>query len=157
MLFTCFQDPALVFKRAFAALSPGGYMEIQDVHFSLESIDGSADTSAIRAWNQKLREGAAKIGRDWQCTIKYAQYMRDAGFEGVVERTFKWPSNTWPKGKKQKLLGMWSMANNLDGLPSISMAIMTRAHGMTRDEVEVGMVDVRRDIRDRSIHGYVPV
>ena len=49
------------------------------------------------------------------------------------------------------------MANFLDGLPSISMAIMTRAHGMTRDEVEVGMVQVRSDIKNKAIHGYVPV
>lgn len=83
--------------------------------------------------------------------------MRDAGFEGVVERQLKWPSNTWPKGKKQKLLGMWSMANSLDGLPAISMALMTRAYGLTREEVEVEMVAVRKDIKDKSLHGFIPV
>ncbi|KAG9237014.1 S-adenosyl-L-methionine-dependent methyltransferase [Amylocarpus encephaloides] len=157
MLFTCFQNPAAVFKRAYDALAPGGYFEMQDVSFALETIDGSGDNTSIRVWNAKIIDGAARIGRDWRCTLKYAQFMRDAGFEGVTERQFKWPSNTWPKGKKQKLLGMWSMANFLDGLPSVSMAIMTRAHGMSREEVEIGMVDVRKDIKDKSIHGYVPV
>ncbi|CAG8974169.1 hypothetical protein HYALB_00013600 [Hymenoscyphus albidus] len=157
MLFTCFQNPAQVFKRAYDALSPGGYFEIQDIVFDLMSIDGTADGTAIQAWNRKVVSGAAKIGRDWTCTLKYAQFMREAGFEGVTERNAKWPSNTWPKGKTQKLMGMWSMANFLEGLPSISMAIMTRAHGMSREEVEVGMVEVRNNIKDKNIHGYVPV
>ena len=104
-----------------------------------------------------LHEGARRIGRDWRCTKDYARWMQEAGFEGVVERRFAWPSNTWPKGRKQKLLGLWSMSNFLEGLPAISMAIMTRAHGISRDEVEVGMVDVRKDIKDKGIHAYVPV
>ncbi|KAF4631699.1 hypothetical protein G7Y89_g6432 [Cudoniella acicularis] len=157
MLFTCFQNPAEVFRQAYKSLSPGGYFEMQDVLFALESIDGTSQGTAVEAWNAKIREGAAKIGRDWHCTTNYAQWFRDAGFECVVERQFKWPSNTWPKGKKQKTLGMWQLANGLDGLSAVSMAIMTRMHGMTREEVEVGMVDVRRDLRDKSIHGYVPV
>lgn len=49
------------------------------------------------------------------------------------------------------------MSNFLEGLPAVSMAILTRANGMSREEVEVGMVDVRKDIRDKRIHAYVPV
>ncbi|RDL34327.1 uncharacterized protein BP5553_07455 [Venustampulla echinocandica] len=157
MLFSCFQNPAEVFKRAFQATSPGGYFEMQDVLFKISSIDGSGDGSAVERWNHKICLAAKKIGRDWHCAGNYAQWMRDAGFEGVVERQLKWPSNTWPKGKKQKLLGMWSMANSLDGLSAISMALMTRAYGMTREEVEVEMVEVRKDIKDKSLHGFVPV
>jgi len=157
MLFTCFKNPAEIFHQAFASLKPGGYMEMQDVLFDYLSIDDTHVGSCIKAWNSKLHEGARRIGRDWRCTKDYARWMQEAGFEGVVERRFAWPSNTWPKGRKQKLLGLWSMSNFLEGLPAISMAIMTRAHGMTREEVEVGMVDVRKDIKSKAIHAYVPV
>ncbi|TVY21046.1 putative methyltransferase [Lachnellula arida] len=157
MLFTCFKSPAEIFHQAFASLKPGGYMEMQDVLLDYLSIDDSHVESRIHAWNGKLHEGARRIGRDWRCTKDYARWMQEAGFEGVVERRFAWPSNTWPKGRKQKLLGLWSMTNFLEGLPAISMAIMTRAHGMTREEVEVGMVDVRKDIKSKAIHAYVPV
>ncbi|KAH8672025.1 S-adenosyl-L-methionine-dependent methyltransferase [Tricladium varicosporioides] len=157
MLFTCFQNPAQVFVQAYKSLSPGGYFEIQDALFTMESIDGTGDGTAVQQWNAKICDGARKIGRDWHCTRNYAQFMRDAGFENVMERKFKWPTNTWPKGKKAKTLGMWSLANSLDGLSAVSMAILSRAQGMSREEVEVGMVDVRRDLRDKSIHGYIPV
>ncbi|KAH6668764.1 hypothetical protein B0J14DRAFT_487846 [Halenospora varia] len=157
MLFTCFQNPAQVFIQAYKSLSPGGYFEIQDALFTMESIDGTGDGTAVQQWNAKICDGARKIGRDWHCTRNYAQFMRDAGFENVMERKFKWPTNTWPKGKKAKTLGMWSLANNLDGLSAVSMAILSRAQGMSREEVEVGMVDVRRDLRDKNIHGYIPV
>jgi hypothetical protein len=157
MLFTCFKNPSEIFHRAFASLKPGGWMEMQDVLFDYESIDDSGINTAIKAWNTKLHEGARRIGRDWRCTKDYARWMQEAGFECVVERHFAWPSNTWPKGRKQKLLGLWSMSNFLEGLPAVSMAIMTRAHGMTREEVEVGMVEVRKDIKNKAIHAYVPV
>lgn len=49
------------------------------------------------------------------------------------------------------------MSNFLEGLPAISMALLTRAGVMSKEEVEVGMVDVRKDIRDKGIHAYVPV
>ncbi|TVY45158.1 putative methyltransferase [Lachnellula occidentalis] len=157
MLFTCFKNPADLFHQAFASLKPGGYMEMQDVLLDYLSIDDTHVGSCIQNWNGKLLEGARRIGRDWRCTKNYARWMQEAGFEAVVERRFAWPSNTWPKGRKQKLLGLWSMSNFLEGLPAISMAILTRTHGMTRDEVEVGMVDVRRNIQSKAIHAYVPV
>ncbi|TVY64307.1 putative methyltransferase tdiE, partial [Lachnellula suecica] len=102
MLFTCFKHPSEIFHRAFAALNPGGWMEMQDVLFDYDSIDGSGENTTIKAWNTKLHEGARIIGRDWRCTANYARWMEEAGFESVVERRFAWPSNTWPKGRKQK-------------------------------------------------------
>ena len=132
-------------------------MEIQDVLMDHLSIDGSHEGTAVHTWHDTVHEAARRIGRDWRCTENYARWMQEAGFEAVVERRFAWPSNTWPKGRKQKTLGLWSMSNNLEGVSAISMAIMTRAHGMSREEVEVVLVDVRRDIQDRSIHAYTPV
>ena len=49
------------------------------------------------------------------------------------------------------------MTNGLDPLPAISMALMTRVLGMKPEEVELVLVDVQRDLQDRSIHAYFPV
>jgi hypothetical protein len=119
-LMSCFTDPPSVFQKAFDALQPGGYFEMQDVFFKPHSFDGTVEGTALQKWNDKLIEGAKLIGRDWYCTPKYAGWMRDVGFEDIVERTFYWPGNTWPKGKKQKLMGMCMLTNGLEGLPAIS-------------------------------------
>jgi hypothetical protein len=156
-MFTCFKDPKAVFQKAFDALAPGGYFEMQDIYFKPHSNDGTVEGTSIQRWNDLLIQGAAKIGRDWHCTPKYARWFQEVGFEDVVENKFAWPVNTWPKGRKQKTMGLWMLTNALEGMNAISMAMMTRSLGMPSEEVEVLLVDVRRDAKDKSIHTHFPV
>jgi len=37
------------------------------------------------------------------------------------------------------------------------MAMMTRSLGMSAEEVQLLLVDVRRDAKDKSIHAYYPM
>jgi hypothetical protein len=51
-------------------------------------------------------------------------------------------------------------ANFLQGLGALSMAIMTKDLGMTTADIELLLVDVRKEIKkggSESIHIYVPV
>lgn len=130
---------------------------MQDIYFKISSVDGSHEGTAVQKWNDKIIEAARIMGRDYHCVPKYAEWMREVGFVNVVERLFMWPSNTWPKGKKHKTMGLWMYNNALSGAEAISMALLTRAFGMTAAEVEVGLVDVRKDMKNRSIHSYTPV
>ena len=155
--FTCFKDPKAVFQKAFDALAPGGYFEMQDVYFKPESNDGTVNGTSLQKWNELLIQGAAKSGRDWHCTLNYARWFKEVGFEEVVENKFAWPVNTWPKGRKQKTMGLWMLTNALEGMSAISMAMMTRSLGMPSDEVELMLVDVRRDAKDKSVHSFFPV
>jgi hypothetical protein len=156
-MFSAFKDPAAVFKKAYDALAPGGWFEMQEIYFKPHSSDGTHEGTALQSWNNTLIEGAKKIGRDWWCAPNYRQWFFDAGFESVVERQYQWPSNPWPKGEKNKILGLWMLTNSLDGLNAVSMAMMTRVLGMSPEAVELVLVDVRRDIRNKSIHAYYPM
>lgn len=55
------------------------------------------------------------------------------------------------------MVGMWNLENLANGLSGLSMATFTRLLGWTVDEVEVFLVDVRREIRDTKIHAYWPM
>jgi hypothetical protein len=138
-------------------MAPGGYLEMQDTDFPLHSQDGTlAPSTALYQWGQKISEGMKVFQRELAAT-KYKQYMIDAGFVDVVEVPFVWPQNTWPKDPKLKELGRWNLANSLDGLEGYSMALMTRAHGMSPEAVQLMLVDVRKDMKDRSIHAFWPM
>ena len=52
---------------------------------------------------------------------------------------------------------MWTLENFTSGLSAFSMAPFTRVLGWTKEEVEVFLVDVRREMNDRKIHAYWPV
>lgn len=49
---------------------------------------------------------------------------------------------------------MWVLQNVDTGLGGISMAIFTRALGWSKEETEVFLVDVRKDLKDTKIHCY---
>ncbi len=43
------------------------------------------------------------------------------------------------------------------GLQGFTMAVLTRALGMSTSEVELLLVGVRQDIKSNQIHIYIPV
>lgn len=75
----------------------------------------------------------------------------------VVEVVRKWPTNQWPKDPEMKELGVWNMENFLQGLQAGTMTPFTRALGWTNAEVEVFLVNVRKDIQNKKIHAYWPM
>jgi hypothetical protein len=75
----------------------------------------------------------------------------------VVEKQFAWPIGTWARGADMKVIGVWAKENLLSGLQAGSMAILTRGLGMTSDEVELLLMDVRREFESGRLHVYVPM
>lgn len=104
-----------------------------------------------------MLEASIKMGRPLNSPPLYADWMYEAGFVNVRSSLYKWPSNTWPKGKKDKTLGLWNMINTLDGLDGFTMAMFTRVLGWTPEEVQVFLVNVRNQCKDRTLHNYWPV
>lgn len=128
-----------------------------DVKLPVEDVDGSLKGTALGEWCSKLIEGAHNLGKDWECTGKYYQYLLDAGFVDLQLVKYQWPTNPWAKSPEQKILGKWLQQNLLDGVSAMSMAALTRGLKMTAAEVELFLVDVRNDIKDRRIHAFIPV
>lgn len=83
--------------------------------------------------------------------------MAEAGFVNVVEKNFSVPANPWAKGAEQKIRGMMMMNNLLEAAQGITTKIFVEIYGWSREEVEVFLADVRAGIKDRKVHGYVPV
>lgn len=71
--------------------------------------------------------------------------------------SFAWSSIAWPRGEKLKLMGLWTRMYCLDGLSAVSRAIMTKVLSTSVEADEARPLDVRRDVRDKSIHVYYSV
>jgi hypothetical protein len=155
-LVTCFKDAASVFKKAFDALNPGGYFEMQDC-LTLTCADSSGEGTQLMRWVSLMLEAATKLDRDWDKVKKYKRWMEAVGFVDVIETNFAWPTNTWPRGRHYKTLGLWAGQDLKDGLEGFSMAALTKGLGWTADEVKVFLADVRRDLGNRNIHAYMPM
>jgi hypothetical protein len=115
------------------------------------------DGTALQEWCTLILLGAANLGRAVTNSRFYPKYMEEAGFVDIVEKHYYWPMNTWPRGKREKLLGLWAGQNILDGVHGMSMAILTRGLGWSKEAVEMLLVGVRNDLKNRHIHSYIDV
>lgn len=52
---------------------------------------------------------------------------------------------------------MWALENISAGLQGLSLALFTRGLGWSAEELEVFLVDVRKDMRNNRIHSYWPM
>lgn len=53
--------------------------------------------------------------------------------------------------------GAWTHENTFSNLSGMSVAIFTRALGWSPEELEVFLVDVRKDLKNPRIHAYWPM
>lgn len=156
-LATCFADPASVIGKAYDALVPGGYLELQDMTLQ-RSDDDSMKGSALEEWQAHVKEAGTKIGRVWTNVPNYKRWMIEKGFEGVTEHSFRWPSNQWPADRQEKLLGAWTQAQIDHGmLESVSTRIFMKLLGWSKEKLDRFLSDVRRDSNDPNIKAYSPV
>ncbi|KAG5657659.1 hypothetical protein KAF25_007692 [Fusarium avenaceum] len=153
-----FADTEKFVNNAYANLEPGGYLEMQDLTYPIACDDGTLlpDSALVRSGQLSI-EASAKAGRPIDLPPKYKNFFEKAGFTDVVEKQYKWPINEWPKDKHHKELGRWSYANMNDGLEGLLLALFTRFLGWSADEVRVLCSAMRKQLRDKNVHAYIPI
>jgi hypothetical protein len=146
------------FEQAYKNLEPGGWFELQDINVPFKCDDGSFHSEQpLWKWNQALLEACEKLNRPVNPAESYKKWMEETGFVDIHEVVHKWPQNPWAKEPKHKEIGLWTMVNFLQGLHGLSMRPLTRGLGMMAEEVEVMLVDVRKDVKNPQIHAWWPM
>ncbi|RDW57376.1 hypothetical protein BP5796_12826 [Coleophoma crateriformis] len=146
------------FEQAFNHLEPGGWFELQDVAFPIMCDDGTLKSDhALQKWSDNMMAAGEIFGRELDIAPRYKTIMENIGFVNVQAILYKWPQNQWPKDRKHKELGMWMMENTVYGVEGLCLALFTRALGWSKEKVEVFLVDVRKNMKDTSIHAYWPI
>ncbi|KAI9698865.1 MAG: hypothetical protein M1820_007372 [Bogoriella megaspora] len=157
MMVGSFNDWAGFCSNALEWLVPGGWVELQDVetlYCDDDSFTLEPPSCDLARWWSTSCKGFDAAGRKMDTSMHHAQRLRDAGFVDVQEKIYKWPTNTWPKDKKMKQIGVWSRENTIQALEGLSMAPLTRFLGWSPDEVKVLCAGARADIRNTNIHAY---
>ncbi|KAF6816948.1 methyltransferase domain-containing protein [Colletotrichum sojae] len=145
-------------RQSFESLEPGGWLELSDILLDLQSDDGTVTPAcAAQQWASHMLEAADVWRRPLDSCKHYRRQLAEAGFTNITQEIYKWPSNPWPRDPKYKELGMWTYENLGNGLSGLSLALFTRALGWSPEQLEVFLVDARKDMRDRSIHGWWPI
>ncbi|KAF4634763.1 hypothetical protein G7Y89_g3338 [Cudoniella acicularis] len=143
--------------EAYKKMQPGGWIELQELNFETQCDDNTMkDTYAVARLLSFVKEGLAVFGVDLLSMRKNAQLLRDAGFINIEEKIFKVPLGIWPKNKTMKTVGLYLRSSIYDGLQAITLGPFTRGLKWTLEEIEIFLIDVRRDLMDSSTHSYIP-
>ncbi|KAE9969589.1 hypothetical protein BLS_005308 [Venturia inaequalis] len=136
-------------------VKPGGYVEWQEKVPTFNSDDGSlTKDDPIMQWGNAFCEAAARFGTPCDSPRRLKGWMERAGFVDVEEHVLKIPVGIWPRDKRLKNVGLFEMVNMQEGLEALSMMPFTRALNWSPERVQLFLADVRRQTKDRNVHGY---
>lgn len=105
MLATAIRDWPALCSRLYSNLQPGGHFESVDtvIELAADNLTEAAQLPAMKWFNQ-LEEFVARNGVDTHAIDKQGQWLRDAGFEVILERPIRFyldPMRREMQGKEQ--------------------------------------------------------
>ena len=140
------------FRRYFENLNPGGWVQ---GNFPLCCDDGSAGPdSALLRWSHLVQEAMANLGIDAKPGVKFKEYLSSQGFVNIQENLSRWPYGPWPEDEAGKKLGSLQKQNILMALEAVSMILLNKQPGWTKEELEAIIREVREDLDDLGKHTY---
>ncbi|KAK1545575.1 TAM domain methyltransferase [Colletotrichum paranaense] len=150
------KDWPRLLRQAYRVLKPGGWIELQELRWRFACDDDTMgpDYAPTKMANL-IEEGLGKFGFELYASETNPERLRAGGFVTQVHDVKKVPLGRWPKDDNLKTIGSYSQAVLFDGLQAITMGPLTRGLGWTPEEVEVLLMQVRKDLRNAAFHTYV--
>ena len=103
-----------------------------------------------------MHKALAKSGIDTAPERTFEDYVSSQGFINVQSRIMKWSCPPWPEDEAEKTLGRMHRHDFLRGVEGLSMMLLTKQLGRTKEEVD-DLIQVRQDLEDLGKNIYCPV
>jgi hypothetical protein len=92
------------------------------------SDDGSVTADGIFGqWGKNLLEAGDKCGKGFRINERVKDCLKVAGFEDLVELTYKLPIGPWNEYPRVREIGRWNLVQWQEGIEDWSLALLTRA------------------------------
>lgn len=105
-------------------------------------------------WGKYFFEAADKLGTPATSPKNLKSLMQDAGFVDVEEYILKIPVGPWPKDKNLKTVGKFEYLNMTEGVEALSLRVFTKGLAWSPEMVQLFLMDVRKQVKDRKVHSY---
>ncbi|KAI8710953.1 hypothetical protein NCS52_01524200 [Fusarium sp. LHS14.1] len=141
-------------------------MDFADEYPSAEAVyprwlsdDGTAENAEnAQGWLKVLIEGSIKFGKPLEVAVDWKEKMEQAGFVDVREEVRKkMPIGAWPKDLKLKEIGKYQLIQQIEAVESYTPRIFSTVMNWGEEELQVYVAKVKKELRDPSIHLYVPI
>ncbi|KFY27704.1 hypothetical protein V493_03360 [Pseudogymnoascus sp. VKM F-4281 (FW-2241)] len=155
------RDWDMLLRRAFQSLVPGGFLELQEIHYSPQSENGSPHSTAktLAKFFSKIAEGLKALGVDLHAITLLADKIRAAGFVNVTTNISYISISRNAQIENEKDAGTCMKSAIYTGLQGTALGPLTRGLGWSREEVEVYLAGVRDclrpDLQDTKLPMYI--
>lgn len=99
-----------------------------------------------------LLGAARETGREPSPGPHLEGWVKDAGFTNIVHKKFRFPIGPWPKDHHLKTVGMYNLAQLLDGLEGFTLRLFCDVLGWDEKAVVVLLAKVRKEVKDPGLH-----
>jgi Methyltransferase domain len=153
-IYGCVADYPALYDQVLQHLRPGGWYEQAEISVITRSEDGSIVGTSTERWGPLALECGVRFGKSFGIAEDTERLFRQAGFENVVYRTFKWPIGPWPRDRRMKEIGAYNRIGWEEGLEGWAMFLFTNYLRWTAEETRALIDQIRLEMRDKSIHAY---
>ncbi|KYG41676.1 hypothetical protein M433DRAFT_169355 [Acidomyces richmondensis BFW] len=149
------RDWSKYLRQAFDNLTPGGYIELHEIHMPARCTQDSASpTPFLVQWSQYVIEAGQKVGLEFSVAKRLHDLLHATGFENIRIEWQHWPVGTWAKGSKNKQIGRW-WAEDAKEVTRNTAALFTRVLGWKPEEFEVFAAKIANEIESGKKHMWV--
>lgn len=155
-LVACFSDKKSVFRKAFSALTPGGYLELQDAILPWQYATPPPKDSAFLRWNIASQEASLENRCPWNQVIDYPDWLREIGFKDVEVYRFFLPTGTWTNDPHIDHLGAWQMLNTNLGMEGWTLRNLESA-GWTSEQIQKLMAEAKEELSSGTLQSFTEI
>jgi hypothetical protein len=135
-----YSDWKSVITQAYAALKPGGFIELSELETTAHCDDneGLPDTNEIKIFMDRVNSALLKLDRSPATKESMISYLMVADFINVEATSFKHPFGPWSEDEKLKKVGVMNEENCETMFTAYGLAAFTRVLEMeVGDAVEI--------------------
>jgi SAM-dependent methyltransferase len=147
------------YQQAFISLISHGWVENQeiDMRFHCDEVGPPIDSAYMR-WAELWNEGLSNLGLTGRCCPEQMkEKMKSRGFVNVSAYFYCLPVGPWPAQDQQKEAGALNLKALLDGISGLSLKVFLHGLKWQREEMEILLMQVRKELSCCDLHLYIPM
>lgn len=158
-MYGSISDWSALYKQAYDALMPGGWIENFEftIHLHSDVPEVRDDPDHIfKRWAAIFHEAGDRINRTLRIgengTMK--KLLQETGFEDVVQKTYQVPVGAWSNDPVYKKIGLFNLSFMDESLEGFALFLLREIMGWSYERVQVFVMEMRTAIRNSRIRPY---
>ena len=158
MIVVGVRDWPKLFARCFDHLSPGGWVEMQELQFPV-TYEGNAPKSDSKFMEigEHMEKGMAIVGLNPHIASRFPEILAGVGFARPKLEDFRMILGPWPEDERRQHLGRMGLQNFNMGLRGFTEKLFTGVLGWSAEDYDKFIKEASRELNDGEAQFYVPL